>query len=203
MDLLTKAVTSAELSEEGEVVAVIARIGELDHDDDYLEKGAFGEQEVAISAWGHDWSKEPRGRGILFEEGSNVLFKGKFFDTPEGKNAYNVVKEMSTAQGKRRPNGILEWSYGFHLTDGGYEDKDVDGVTKNVFVLREIDAFEVSPVYRGAGINTHTLDIKRKKSLEYKEESEKLNHARKARKHKANMARFLLEESQRKWGYNG
>ena len=200
--LLTKSIASAKMTDEGEITAVIANIGRLDHDKDYLEKGAFGQQEVAISAWGHDWSKEPTGRGVVFEQGDNVLFKGKFFDTPAGQAAHAVAREMSKSSGSDRPNGILEWSYGFHLKDGGYAEREIDGNTQSVFVMKDIDAFEVSPVYRGAGVNTYTIEAKRKKALEFQEESGN-NDARIARRNKANMAKFRLEESLRKWGHDG
>jgi len=51
---------------------------------------------------------------------------------------------------------LTEWSYGFRVLESTDEVRD----GKSIRVLSKLDVFEVSPVVKGAGIDTHTVDIK-------------------------------------------
>ena len=145
-----------------EITAIVARLNVLDYDNDYTERGAFGRQEVAIAGWGHKWDVEPNGRGVVYEQGDLVLYTGRFFDHPDARKAYETIKAMSLPD----PNvegsaGIQEFSYGYYIKEAGFEVREIDGMgPREVYVLKKLDVFEISPVYRGAGIGTGTIDIK-------------------------------------------
>ena len=49
-----------------------------------------------------------------------------------------------------------EWSYGFRVLESDQETHDGEQVN----VLKKLDIFEVSPVVRGAGNETRTVDMK-------------------------------------------
>lgn len=130
-----------------------AKASDIDFDGDVVLKGAFTEgQAVVISAYGHkSWDGAlPYGTGTIKEVGNEVVFEGQFvMDTPHGADAFAVVAAVSKA-------GLQEWSYSLH---------DVDAVPvkvagRSVRLLKKIDVKEVSPVLRGAGVDTHTVSTK-------------------------------------------
>ena len=139
---------------EGEVRAVISTMNIIDKDGDLTLPGAFGEQRVIISAYGHgSWQGDlPVGKGRIHEEGEEAIMEGAFFlDTVNGRETYQTVKDVGELQ---------EWSYALPKID--YEMQTIDG--ERVRVLKHIEVPEVSPVLLGAGIGTRTLDIKQSTS---------------------------------------
>lgn len=138
----------------GEFRAVIATTNVVDKDQDLTLPGAFGEQQIRVSAYGHgSWGDGlgalPVGRGRLYEQDDSAIAEGQFFlDTQAGLETYRTVKNMGDLQ---------EWSYALPEID--YEYRDIDG--ERVRVLKRIVVPEVSPVLIGAGIGTRTLEIKR------------------------------------------
>ena len=133
--------------DERTVTARFATLGVVDHDGDIIEAGAIGEQDVFMSAWGHDHWSLPPGSGVTSEDDDAAIFKGRFFDTTTGRDHYETIKQAG---------GQQEWSFGFRVLDGALETHDGD----DVYIIRKTEIFEVSPVMRGAGINTGTVDIK-------------------------------------------
>lgn len=151
-----KTLADVELKEEGDrgqVTAVFSTFDVVDLDGDVTRKGAFTEgAPVVISAYGHtSWDGSlPIGKGTIHERDDDAVLRGSFFlNTSHGRDAWETVKELSTA-------GLQEWSYS--LQNVSAEEGEVDG--KAVRVLTKIDVKEVSPVLRGAGIDTRTLTIK-------------------------------------------
>lgn len=141
-------------ADKGEVRAVIATLGVIDRDGDIIRKGAIPDgARVVVSSYGHDavWGNRPAGKGTLSTEGNKVLFDGRLFlNTSDGRDTFEVLKEMGTDQ---------EWSFGFRIIGDEVptEDEQRQGAYR---ILTKLDAFEVSPVLIGAGIGTRTLAVK-------------------------------------------
>jgi hypothetical protein len=139
----------------GSFHALFAPFNVVDKQGDLTLPGAFGEQRVIISAYGHgSWSGElPVGKGRIFETAEGGVVEGQFFlDTQAGKETYLTVKNLG---------GLQEWSYALPEID--YEMREQDG--HRIRVLKRIRVNEVSPVLMGAGEHTHLMDIKSGKTL--------------------------------------
>lgn len=140
-------------AEKGIVTAAFAKLGVKDHDNDLTLPGAFGSQNVRVSAYGHaSWMGElPVGRGSISEKDGEAVAELKFFmSTQHGREHFEVVKEMGELQ---------EWSYGFDVKETGEvtEEMRQQGVRR---VLKSLAVHEVSPVLQGAGVDTRTLSVK-------------------------------------------
>ncbi len=138
----------------GEVEAVVATIGVIDHDEEIIRAGAIKSgSPVTMSGYGHDaaFGATPVGRGTLNIDGNRAVFRGRMFmSTQRGRETFDVLKEMGSNQ---------EWSFGFHVT-GAETPTDAERKAGARRVITKLDAFEVSPVLLGAGINTGTLGLK-------------------------------------------
>lgn len=149
-------------ADEGRVVAVFATLNVVDSDGDVTRAGAFGEQEVRISAYGHtSWGGTlPVGKGTIKEVGDEAILEGQFFmDVQEARDTFTTVKNME---------GLQEWSYGFDIlerAEGEFEDQQVQ-------FLDRVKVYEVSPVLLGAGVDTRTLTAKDKKGMKLSEHIE-------------------------------
>lgn len=149
----SKSLTGIEIKDEtkGEVEAVFATLNVKDKDGDVTLPGAFQNgAEAIISAYNHKtWEGAlPVGKGTIQEVGDQAVFKGQFFmDTQLGRDTFAVVKHLGNRQ---------EWSYGFKVEDS--ENGEFEG--KSARLLKKMHVFEVSPVMRGAGVNTHTMYAK-------------------------------------------
>lgn len=152
-------------AEKGVVEAVFATMEVKDYDDDFTMKGAFGEQEVRVSAYGHSsWTGElPVGKGTIREKGNKAVAELQFFmSTQRGREHFNTIKEMGKLQ---------EWSYGFDVLETGEVTEELRQI--GVFrVLKKLKVHEVSPVLLGAGVGTGTLAIKQQKEAEVKDEEQ-------------------------------
>ena len=140
-----------KLSETGDVSVAFSRFNVIDSDGDVTFAGSMPiGKGIPMSAYGHtSWDgAPPTGKGVIGERSDLGIFDGSFFmETDQGRNAYHTTKAMADLQ---------EWSYGYHIIDGG--PGTFDG--KRVRELRKLDVFEVSPVLKGAGVGTGTLAIK-------------------------------------------
>jgi len=134
---------------EGSVLAVFSTFNVIDKDGDVTLPGAFEDgAPVRISSWGHKWYELPVGRGAIQVDGERAVMDGRFFmDTIGGADTYRTVKGLEELQ---------EWSYGFNVLDS--EEGDFEG--QHVRFLKKLEVPEVSPVMKGAGIDTGTLAIK-------------------------------------------
>lgn len=154
----TKALTRVEIKDvdRGEIAAVFSTCDVVDHDGDVTVKGAFEDgQPVAISAYGHASSygtKPPVGKGSVRDLTTEAVMEGRFFlDTQDGHDTFTAVKELSEPDGPGQ-----QWSYGYDVTDS--EIGQFKG--RRVRFLKGLWVSEVSPVLKGAGIDTRTLAAK-------------------------------------------
>jgi hypothetical protein len=137
----------------GLVKAVFSTFNAIDSDGDVTQQGAFEDgAPVLISAYGHSsWDGElPVGTGTIRQTQKEAVFEGQFLmNTDHGKNAFLTVQELAKA-------GLGEWSYGYDPVEWSYGDFE----GRKVRFLNKLKVFEVSPVLRGAGLNTRTLSAK-------------------------------------------
>ncbi len=154
MDMQTKTFEIKQLDEVGAFEAVIATLGVVDHDGDLTEKGAFGTQEVIILP-AHDARSVALGKATITERGKKVIATGQLnLEIPAAKDLHSSLKfDLQTGE-----KALQEWSYGFRIEKAN--DEIVDGVT--IRHLLDLKVFEISPVLRGAGIETETLAVKSK-----------------------------------------
>lgn len=151
-----KSMQSVEVKadDSGQVEAVFATLGVVDHDGDVLTKGAFTDgAPVVISAYGHrsHIGELPIGKGRIVMSDTEARLHGQFFlDTTHGLDAFRTVKALSDG------DSLQEWS--FSLRDIESHTEKVDGRDANV--ITKVSVKEVSPVLEGAGIATRTLAAK-------------------------------------------
>jgi hypothetical protein len=152
MALLVKtAPGSVTTTPTGAFTARIAQLGVVDRDGDVTVPGAFPlGRAVAVSTWMHasfDKAHLPVGRATLSERDGYVIASGRLFlDMAAGRETYAALSNLAE---------LVEWSYGYVVIDARDERRD----GRVVRVLRKLDVFEVSPVLRGAGIATGTVEI--------------------------------------------
>lgn len=147
-----------EVSEAGEGVAVIATLNVVDHDGDVTLPGAFGEQ-VAAMVPAHMWEAAPIGKAKIHESGNDVLADFKINrNTTLGKDWYEAIKfDLENPPTKQ------EYSYGFRVTESAQGDFETEGMEPiEVRFIKGVIVAEISPVLKGAGINTRTLALKSK-----------------------------------------
>lgn len=149
---------SVKDAEKGTVEAVFSTFNVKDHDDDVTLPEAFEDgAKVAISAYGHrSWmGMPPVGKGTIRVEKDRAILEGQFnLKTEAGRETFETVKDMGELQ---------EWSYGFDVLEAGTpsEEQRQKGVRR---ILKRLKVYEVSPVLRGAGIDTETLSVKAEKT---------------------------------------
>ena len=134
----------------GEFRAVFSTFDVIDLDRDVTRPGAFKDgAPVRISYWGHRWQDLPVGKGVIHQDEKRAWVDGQFFlDTMAGKETYQTVKNLGDLQ---------EWSYGYEVLE---QSEGKFGDEEDVRFLIQLEVPEVSPVMLGAGIDTHTENIK-------------------------------------------
>jgi hypothetical protein len=133
----------------GEFKAVFATFNVNDLHGDWTIPGAFDEQNVVIEPWNHGYEL-PAGKGVIKSNDREAWIEGQFFlDTQTGKDNYTTVKNLGP---------IAEWSYTFDILEAETADPAQYGGADRI--LKKMDVVGVSPVTRGAGINTRTTQIK-------------------------------------------
>lgn len=146
--------------DKGEVEAVFSTLNVVDKDKDVTLPGAFGEQNVRISAYNHQsWQGAlPIGKGTIREQGNEAIVKAQFFmNVQSAKDHFNVIKELGE---------MMEWSYGYDIlerSEGKWPD-DGKGEGETVQFLKKLKVHECSPVILGAGESTRTISAKRLKA---------------------------------------
>ena len=139
--------------DEGKVTAVIATLNVKDHDGDVTLPGAFGEQTVPVVPV-HDWWAVPIGKASISEKEDRVLAAIDFnLEVSSGRDWFSAVK-FDFDPGPP----LQEYSYGFRIDEDGSELGQHEG--EDVNFLKSLKVIEVSPVLKGAGIATGTLDVK-------------------------------------------
>lgn len=139
-------------ADQGLVTAVFSTFNVVDADGDVTLPGAFDDgAEWMISAYGHkSWDGVlPVGKGIVRVEGNEAHMDGQFFmDTIGGLETFKVVKNMGSMQ---------EWSYSCQPDKFSYGEFEGQKVR---FLEHILPGGEVSPVIKGAGVDTRTLAVK-------------------------------------------
>lgn len=168
MEIIRKSFTGIELKADkpGSFTAKFATLNVIDKDGDVTLPGAFPEgKEILISAYQHgSWSGSlPVGKGVIHEVKNDVLVDGEFnLNTDVGKEHYETVKFAPELQ---------EWSYGFSVK--ALDEESPWNENPKVWrVFKELDVFEVSPVLRGAGVDTRVLSIKSDNPTSYADHAE-------------------------------
>lgn len=142
-------------ADKGTFVALFARFNVVDKDGDVTYPGAFPEgKSVPVSTYNHSSMLEgklPGGSATIKQTASEGQAHGRFWlDTKHGEDAWRTLKNQ-------QKDGIpSEWSYGYDPTDYSFGEHD----NQPVRFLKTVDVYEVSPVIRGAGVDTHTIEIK-------------------------------------------
>ena len=140
----------------GQVDLVFSTFNVVDSDGDVTLPGAFEDgQKVAVSAYGHtSWEGAlPVGIATVRQTPKEGQASAQFFlDTKDGADTFKTVKSLHDA-------GIGDWSYGYVPMDYSYGEFD----GKQVRFLNKVGVDEISPVLKGAGVNTRTLDVKGRK----------------------------------------
>lgn len=142
-------------AEKGTFVAVFAKYNVIDKDRDVTHPGAFPEgKRVPVSGYNHSSmleGKAPVGSAAIKQTSTEAQAHGRYWlDTPEGDAAWSTQKRM-------QDDGIpSEWSYGYDPLDFSFGEFE----GQQVRFLKSVDVFEVSPVLRGAGVDTRTVDVK-------------------------------------------
>lgn len=153
MELTHKAFEVKELSEEGQLSAVVSTFGQVDRDGDLMDAEAFKTQDGRSipMVWAHDWN-DPVGKGVIAADKEKATFTGQFFmNTQRGQEAYKTVKAMGELQ---------QYSIGFAVKAQEFQTVEVDGAKQSVRTFKDIELFEASPVLVGAAYGTHTVGIK-------------------------------------------
>lgn len=156
-----------KLSDTGEFSALFAPFNSVDLQGDVTLPGAFGKQNVVISAYGHGsslGSALPVGKGTIHDGETGGMVQGRFFlNTTQGRDTYNTVKGLGDLQ---------EWSYslpaveselatGQELLDRGLPvELNGHDPAEVMRVLKRITVKEVSPVMMGAAVGSRTLEVK-------------------------------------------
>lgn len=136
-------------AQKGAVRAAFVSFGKKDHDGDVLFPSAFVPGQEAPMVWSHQWDK-PIGRGRVLVEPDRAVFEGQFnLNTSWGKDAFEAVKFAGDLQ---------EWSFGFQIPPGGSEMGTWQGEPVRL-IKGPMNLFEVSPVLKGAGVDTQTLAL--------------------------------------------
>lgn len=172
MDHKTFTATGVKFDDDkGTVRAVIATLGVIDKDGDVTLPGFFGDQPTAI-ADNHDRGRVG-GKGRIFEKDDEAIFEGNYFvETIEGREQFLTAKAMGDLQ---------EWSYGFHLKEGGWRPGEHDGRSVRFLTPTPdgdpgVRVGEVSTVIVGAGEGTRTIAIK-SQGLRFVEQAEQTAQA--------------------------
>jgi hypothetical protein len=152
------------MSEEsrGEIAAVVAVAGAVDHDGDVILSGAIPwGSPVLVSDWSHGAALRgtlPVGAGRIYEEGDEYVFRGRhYLDTPHGAAAHSTFRQLLEDQVP------VEWSLVFPKSEVELGQLTPSlraaGAKRAVAFMRPV---EVSPVLMAAaGRRSRTIAAKR------------------------------------------
>lgn len=152
---MLKTFSGVEFKDEaqGLVTSKISTFGVIDSDGDVTSKSSFVDgQPVIMSAYNHQsWKGAlPIGHGKVFTNSTEAIFEGQFLmNTTHGSDAFHTVKALSDVQ-------LQEWSYSLR----GIKSSQILVEGRKARHLDSFDVNEVSPVIKGASVDTRTLDIK-------------------------------------------
>ena len=139
------------VKDDGTGQAVIATLNVKDLDDEVTLPGAFGEQHVKVFS-AHNTHDVTLGKARIFEDGETVRADFALnLAIGQAKDLHEALKfDLASAP------PLQEWSYGFRVL----EERRGQHGGDDVRFLEKVQAFEISPVMRGAGIGTGTVHVK-------------------------------------------
>jgi len=136
----------------GTALIAFATLGAIDHDGDYLFADSIGRKTTRLQP-AHDWKAPAMGVAKTFEQDSearaNVLFNLKM---ESGREWHQSIL------GNFRSGLTQEWSFAYDVLEDDPKFARSIGAKR---AFRKLDIHEISPVLKGAGINTRTLEVKR------------------------------------------
>ena len=126
-----------------------------DKDGDVYGKDVLSGKQSTLILPAHDGSNVPLGKATVYQTETDIRADLVFnLDIEDGRKWASALKfDLDNGAPKN------EWSYGFRVLESDQETHDGERVN----VLKKLDIFEVSPVVRGAGNETRTIDIKAEK----------------------------------------
>lgn len=156
-----KALEIKDITETGEVAAVVATLEVWDKDGDWTEPGYFGTQHANILS-AHNWGDIQLGKGVVSDESGTVAaFEGRFnLELPEAQALHAKLRFD-----RQHPPPLIEWSYGMMFHEGG-TSKGTRANREGRILQPLPDGSpgaripEVSPVVVGAGEGTGTTGVK-------------------------------------------
>ena len=182
---LLKEATDVQTTAEGKLKAKVGTLEVVDKHNDMIMKGAIGRQQVALSAFGHrSWmDRAPVGKGEIYEEGNDIIFEGDFFlDMPEAVSTFASIKGLGDLQ-------QYSWSLEqIKYSTTEYSEDEESNSNGPIYKITKVKVREVSPVLRGASIDTRTISVK-------SEEDKRPNNAA-----KAELENLRLKHISRTWG---
>lgn len=140
-----------QLDGEGSFEAVIATLDVVDADGDIIIAGAFQNATVSVQP-AHDSRHVPLGKAKMEDRGNKAIAVGKFNLGVKAAAEWHKALKFDLDH----PPAIQEWSFAFRIIDSETETRDEEEVR----ILKKMDIIEVSPVLRGAGVDTGTLSAK-------------------------------------------
>lgn len=143
-----------QLDDEGSFEAVIATLNVVDSDGDIILPGAFQNAVISVLP-AHDSRSVPLGKAKMEDRDDKAIAVGQYnLDIPAAKDWHNALKFDL-----KNPPVVQEWSFAFRILESSMETRDGEDIR----ILEKLDIMEVSPVLRGAGVDTGTLSAKNKK----------------------------------------
>ena len=138
-------------TDEGSFEAVIATLDVVDADGDIILPGAFQNATVSVLP-AHNSRSVPLGKAKMEDRGNKAVAVGQF------NLDVDVAKDWHSALKFDLENGpsIQEWSFAFRIIESSMETREGEDIR----ILEKLDVMEVSPVLRGAGVDTGTLNAK-------------------------------------------
>jgi len=135
----------------GSLTATFSRFLVVDRDGDVTLPTAIPDgTETLLGSWNHSsvvGSALPIGKGYVVNDGSSAKFVGSIFDTDDALAEFAVIKGLGS---------LAQYSYSFRVLEQSTDYKDLEAYPGARRILKELDIFEVSAVYAGAGIGTGT-----------------------------------------------
>lgn len=168
-----KALSDVTMTDEGQVVAVVANMDVVDNDGEVILSGAIpAAVKATMSSYSHDTvlgqmlrtgqpDQPPVGKGTISVEGTKAVFRGQYFmETQRGREAFLTVKAMGTDQA---------WSFAYlQETAPPTAEWKAKGARLMVTKLDPLldGAMEVSPVKMPGGKGTGTVAVKQADAVE-------------------------------------
>lgn len=155
-----KAIEDAD--ESGVFEAVVAVFDNVDLVGDRIEKGAFArtlkEKGFPAIVWSHAWSTPPIGAVLEAKETDEGLYiKGRLFVADD--EDHQIARQVYAAMKAKDGNGqapLRQFSFAYDVVEASMETEDGE----DVYVLKDLDVFEVGPCLRGANPETRLVDVK-------------------------------------------